>query len=73
MSNYWLQGAFQVMTQQPINYTIEEVEGLLDPANKVSSVSVLPGACFSISHARPPPQVVAPARGVAPLLGMLIC
>ena len=22
-------------TQQPINYTIEEVDGLLDPANKV--------------------------------------
>ena len=31
-----LQGAFQVTTQQPINYKIEEVDGLLDPANKVS-------------------------------------
>lgn len=31
-----VQGSFQVSTQQPINYTIEEVEGLLDPANKVS-------------------------------------
>ena len=30
-----VQGAFQVTTQQPINYTIEEVDGLLDPANKV--------------------------------------
>ena len=37
VSSHWVQGAFQVTTQQPINYTIEEVEGLLDPANKVIS------------------------------------
>ena len=30
------------MAQQPINYTIEEVEGLLDPANKVSLTISLP-------------------------------
>lgn len=33
-------------TQQPINYTIEEVEGLLDPANKVS-MGVFRACCKS--------------------------
>ena len=37
-----VQGSFQVMAQQPINYSIEEVEGLLDPANKVRPPISLP-------------------------------
>ena len=42
-----MQGAFQVTTQQPINYTIEEVEGLLDPANKVIRIPELGSTPFT--------------------------
>ena len=51
-----MQGSFQVSTQQPINYTIEEVEGLLDPANKAS----VHRHCF---HATTPASYVPSRRG----------
>ena len=50
------------MTQQPINYTIEEVDGLLDPANKVSLSPHPPLRLpLKIILVRPPPQLVATA------------
>ena len=30
-----LQGTFEVRALQPVNYVIEEMDGLLNPANKV--------------------------------------
>ena len=33
-----IQGAFEVMAAQPVNYIIEEMEGLLNPSNKASSL-----------------------------------
>ncbi|CAL5223885.1 g6478 [Coccomyxa viridis] len=46
-------GAFQVMTQQPINYTIEEVDGLLDPANKTLLRGVVPDSFPSLLSQAP--------------------
>ena len=37
---FCVQGTFHVSAVQPISYVIEEVDGLLDPANKVLAQAV---------------------------------
>ena len=39
-----VQGTFEVRALQPVNYVIEEMDGLLNPANKVG-IHFLPARC----------------------------
>jgi hypothetical protein len=52
------QGCFEVRSAQPVNYVIEEMEGLLNPANKVGLIRsaaqhcLLPCMCWRLpAHA----------------------